>query len=461
MNSRGFSTTEALLAITIFGMLVTAIIGIILYGSASVKLSGDRARAVLIAEEGLEAVRSIRDSSYTNLTTGTHGIAQVGNKWVTNGAFDTTGIYKREIVVSDVDANRKQIISRVTWKQSEQNEGKIELNARFTRWPSNITISWANAGIDSSFNMPGTEDGTEVKTSGDYAYVIRSAGLPNFFIYDLSGPADPVLTSSMSLPGEVLTAIDIKDSYAYLTNTANTQELQIVNIGDPVNPTLTGTFDLPGEPNPRSVYVANSRAYIGRDNSPLYNEFQVVDVSNPAIPTLVGGADLLLGEINEIYVIGTTAYAATTYDLEEFAIYDMSNPLLIVKRPGINFSEGHDGLALHGKGSDILLSTGPFVHSISATTPLSPTLRSSLTMSWTITGITATDNYNYAMLSTVDTSGEFRVVSLANLSSLSLSKTVDVSGNNVLNGVAYNSKYDITLGVGSSDTQELMVFRPY
>src|ERR1041384_6828468 len=92
----GFSPVEVLLAATIFGMLVTAIVGAVIYGRNSTDGAGNRSRASLLAEEGLEAVRNIRDASYANLTDGTYGIAQSANQWALSGASDTSGIYTRQ-----------------------------------------------------------------------------------------------------------------------------------------------------------------------------------------------------------------------------------------------------------------------------------------------------------------------------------------------------------------------------
>src|SRR5688572_29868315 len=75
-SQQGFSVVEVLLAATVFGFLVTALIGAIVYGRASTAAAGDRARAVILAEEGVEAVRNLRDAAYANLTDGTYGLAQ-------------------------------------------------------------------------------------------------------------------------------------------------------------------------------------------------------------------------------------------------------------------------------------------------------------------------------------------------------------------------------------------------
>src|SRR6266542_3445211 len=83
----GFSPVEILLAATIFGFLTTAVIGAVVYGRISTANAGERARAVQLAEEGIEATRNIRDSAFANLpANGTYGLAQSSNTWTLAGA---------------------------------------------------------------------------------------------------------------------------------------------------------------------------------------------------------------------------------------------------------------------------------------------------------------------------------------------------------------------------------------
>lgn len=130
----GFSLVEILLAVSIFGLLVTALVGGLIYGQESTALAGERARAVLLAEEGLEAVRNIRDAGFTNLTDGPHGLAIAANTWTLSGTSDTTDIFTRSLVISSVDATRKLITSTVSWPQNPQRTGSVVLTTYLTYW---------------------------------------------------------------------------------------------------------------------------------------------------------------------------------------------------------------------------------------------------------------------------------------------------------------------------------------
>lgn len=139
--NKGFSAIEIILAASIIVLAITALVGALIYGRESTALAGERARATFLAEEGLEAARAIRNSSFANLINGNHGVAVLGSNWVFSGSSDTTDIYNRQISVSDLGTNRKQIISTVTWQQNSQRSGSVVLTSELASWQGAVTTS--------------------------------------------------------------------------------------------------------------------------------------------------------------------------------------------------------------------------------------------------------------------------------------------------------------------------------
>lgn len=132
----GFSLVEVILATSVFVLLATALVGSYLYGQESTMLAGNRAQAVLLAEEGLEAVRNIRDANFTNIANGTHGLAISGNQWNLSGSSDTNGIFTRSLTIADAGSNRKAVSCIVSWEQNPSRSGSVTLNTRMTSWLS-------------------------------------------------------------------------------------------------------------------------------------------------------------------------------------------------------------------------------------------------------------------------------------------------------------------------------------
>jgi len=134
-NQAGFSLVEIILASALFALLVTALVGVYLYGQESTALAGNRARATMLAEEGLEAVRNIRDAGFSNLADGTHGLAVSGNQWALSGTSDITDIFTRSLAISPGDdASRKQVTATVSWQQTPQRTGSAVLTTYLTAW---------------------------------------------------------------------------------------------------------------------------------------------------------------------------------------------------------------------------------------------------------------------------------------------------------------------------------------
>jgi hypothetical protein len=137
----GFSLVEVILSGSIFALFSTVLIGAYLYGQESAVLAGNRARAILLAEEGIEAARNIRDENFLNLTAGTYGLSVIDNKWSLSGSSDITGIFTRYLTISDIDQDRKSVASTVTWQQNPVRSGTVTIPTRLTYWRKAINQS--------------------------------------------------------------------------------------------------------------------------------------------------------------------------------------------------------------------------------------------------------------------------------------------------------------------------------
>lgn len=133
-DRRGFSVVEVLLASTVFALLATALIGAVIFGRESMATAGARGRAVLIAEEGLEAARNIRDNNFADLTDGNHGLVIAANQWLFSGTSDPIYPFTRQLTISTPSANHKQVVSTVTWQQTPTRTGTVALTTYLTNW---------------------------------------------------------------------------------------------------------------------------------------------------------------------------------------------------------------------------------------------------------------------------------------------------------------------------------------
>lgn len=132
--TKGFLIVEVLLASSLLIIAITAFVGAIIYSEESTSVAGGVSRASFIAQEGLEAVRNIRDESFGNLTDGNYGLLISSNQWILSGSSDTTDGYSRQINISTINSDRKQITSTVAWQQTAQRTGEVVLTTELSNW---------------------------------------------------------------------------------------------------------------------------------------------------------------------------------------------------------------------------------------------------------------------------------------------------------------------------------------
>lgn len=144
---KGFSLVEGVLAAGLLGIVVTALVGLFIYGQESTRVGGERMIAVFLAEEGMEAVRNIRDSAtgFGNIPAdSTYGLIVSGSPQIysLSGSSDTTPlspggveVYTRRIAITSLATpTRKKAVVTVTWDISPVRQGKVEIESHFTDW---------------------------------------------------------------------------------------------------------------------------------------------------------------------------------------------------------------------------------------------------------------------------------------------------------------------------------------
>jgi hypothetical protein len=455
-NVAGISLVEILLALSILVLLITVVAGALIYGNESAHLAGSRSQASSIAEEGLEAVRNIRDNNFTNLVDGTYGLAVSGNQWVFSGSSDTIDIFTRQIVISTVDTNTKQIVATVSWQENAQRSDSIILTSYLTNWIAAASLpSWANPLLESSLDLSANQDGNKIQVQGNYAYIARSNGNPSFSVVDITNPASPSEVGSLNLNG-IIYNLSVSGNYAYAVSSDNTREFQIVNITNPAAPSYVTSYDASGSSDSRGIFVVGTRAYFTKDlsSSP---EFFIMNITNPASPTLLGSLNLT-GTAYEVYVSGNYAYVASGSDTQELIVINVTNPAAPSVVGSYNLTGTSDAYTITGFGTTVVLgrSNGE-IRLFNVTTPASPTLMGTYTTTSVIRDIDLGISNTYVFMATSGSTYDLEIIDITNPGSITF-----VGGYNYLDlyGVAYHSVKDRAFAVGPDDSHEFFVFAP-
>lgn len=455
--NRGFSLVEVILASSVFVLLVTALIGAYLYGQESTSFAGSRARAVMLAEEGLEAMRSIHDSSFCDLTAGTYGLTTTGNQWNLSGSSDTIDIFTRQVIISSVDSKRKTVTSNVTWQQNPQRTGLVSIVTRLASWLSLGIGSWTNPVREAGMDLIGNDDGIKIQVSGDYAYLVRNDDV-NFYVIDISNPTCPTTSGSLSLNGP-LTNIAVSGNYAYISSHDNSQEVQIVDISSPTSPNLVGSFNAAGNANMLGIYTVGTNIYAVRDSS-SQAELYIVNASTPSAPSLTGSLELGSAG-NEVVILGNYAYVASSDNAQELQAIDVSVPTVPVLVGSLNLAGNQNSLSIAGFNSTITLGRADgLLHLINVSIPTIPVSLGSFNTTNDVNDISLGNSNTYAFMAVSANSAEFQIVDISVPASPTLVGDTDLVGNSPLNGVAHDAARDRVFGAGSANSEEFIVIAP-
>lgn len=461
-NKKGISVVEAVIATAVFSLIVASIMTSIFSANRIILVSGEKSRATFLAEEGLEAVRSIRDEglegSFESLSPGTYGLELINNRWTLTNSSDTTDIFSRSITISDIDTDHKEIVSTVIWQQDTLQADSVSLTTQLSNWMKRLDGDWLYPTQRATLNLPGNNNGIKIQTSGDHAFVVRDGGI-NFFVINVSNPSLPSVVSSLSLPG-ALSDIVLSGNYAYVTSNDNARELVVVNISNPSSPSIAGTFNNPGNQNATGVYVAGSLAYVTFDAN---NEFSLINISNPSSPSLISTLNLT-GRANEIIVSGEYAYVVSNDDSEELQVIDVSNPSSPAKVASLNLSGISDAKTVSLLEDTLLVGQGTTFHTVDIQTPETPILLGSISTSGNINDISLdfqkVENSTYAYVATDSNTMEFQVMDISSSQNPTLLGSLDIPSNNDLNGIGYDEENNHVFCVGDLNTEEFIVFGP-
>ena len=149
-SSNGQSVIEVIIAVAIFIIIEGSAVVTVLGSFLTSRQGEEETNATFLAIEGLDAVTSIRNQSWDNLTDGDHGLNSTLGVWSFSGTSDPpVGKYTRKITVGSVerdasgdivsgggtvDVDTKKVSSQVSWNFVPSKLTLVELTSYYTNW---------------------------------------------------------------------------------------------------------------------------------------------------------------------------------------------------------------------------------------------------------------------------------------------------------------------------------------
>lgn len=480
-SAGGFSLIEIMLGVGVFALLVTGIVGALVFSQHAKLVASQREQALRIAEEGIEAARNIRDESYSAVATGDNGLSTTSVRWNFSGTTDVIdALYTRIVTVAQVDNMRKNIIAEVTWPITDSRQGSVSLRSRLTNWRRQTSAGGAPT-LFCTYDLTAANSGSNVTDAisiaykSPYVYLARASSPGSeFFVFDVSNPAAPVLVGQLGLSGNP-NDLSALGNYVYIASSDNTQELQVIDISLASVPLLAATFDLTAANSGQGTVDGVSAVAASSIGDYLYfmraesggKELIVFNITTPTLPTIAGTLDIT-GGVEETAHQGNYLYAATADDSAELQVIDVTAPASPSLVGTLNLVSGND--ALDGKSIAANVNTvflgrkgsslAPEFYVIDATTPSSPTLTSTLDV-----GTLSLNSLDYAtttqlvfLVANSPTENDYYAIDVADLSNPALLTNLALIG--VPAKLVYGPQADKVFIASGADTEELECVAP-
>lgn len=388
LKKKAITIVEVVLSIGLFSIFSTSVFYVTLSAIDGDEKIEQSNKALLYAQEGLEAARQMRDRNFLLLTDGDHGLEMIDNEWrFIQAPEDIDGYYYRTVTVDDVyrdlngeiadsgvlDPDMKKISSRIDWTYKTVLPRSIELQTYLSDWrgddwletdcaefsagfftdtetietagppTDNCAIKLTLEEEESSFLVSANvgSHGRNVIVSGDYAYVAVNSNSYGLMIVDVSDPQNPSIVDEVNIGGKGM-AVGKIGNYVFVGVENKSKGLAVVNVSNPSNATLAKQLNIGGYGS--SVATNGSYIYVGLP-SPL--QLLAINVSSPTNPVIASSTSIP-GAIYNMKLVGAYLYAGLDYDWQGFRIFDISNPAVPTVASNLGLNEEVNAVETQG-----------------------------------------------------------------------------------------------------------------
>ena len=351
---KGFTLIEVLFSIVLMSGALSAILLSMSGQISQITASSQELEASALAEEGIEAARSIRDGDWEALAVGTHGLEFTAGTWLFSGSSDTFNDFTREVTVTEISTNERQVDVDVTWEGRNGQTRNYELSTVLGNW-RNLEESELGGTLDGDWHDPTFINnlidfgpgfrGIAVEVHGNYLYMAGHGSVTQadeLAIVDVSDPFNAFIRGSINI-GYGINEVAVTDDlqYAFVAYADKDAQLQVVDVSNVDNPVLVKSFKISGNRNKgRSLDLLGDTLYFGTEG-PDGNEFYVIDVSNPLNPIVLDGVQIG-NDVNDVMVGGGYAFLAADPQDREVSIVNVQDPDNIYVEAFVDLPAGND-----------------------------------------------------------------------------------------------------------------------
>jgi hypothetical protein len=197
-------------------------------------------------------------------------------------------------------------------------------------------------------------------------YTCVASGTNGFKIFEVTNPASPTLTKTVTTTAAYGVFTDVGEGYAanYAYVADGTSGMRVIHISTPGSASVAKTFAL-GSGTARGIFLRDTYAFVSAgslnasgENGKLY----IVNVSNPTSPSLAATVSTAGYGGGGVYVRGQYAFVACGTDGTKgiLQIYNVSNPSSPTLRATVNLPGGSCAYGVYVKGRYAYVAAGTY-----------------------------------------------------------------------------------------------------
>ncbi len=356
-----------MIALALFAIFLTAVGLALLTSHKGAIATTDRIHAIGLTETALEGTRGIRDRSFTELTTGPHGVrvgsGSLGMRWMFDGtSVRTVDGFSTSVTIESLSSSRVRATAATTWNHALGRSGSVVLATELHDWQSTKAIgSWTSPRLAGQYVASGTPLFNDVAVFGTYVFVSSetSSGGRGLYVFDVSNPASPTRIATAFDLGAAGGDMVIYGTTLYILTDSITQEIRAYDITSPTtfsSAALVATYNLAGSSRGRSLALSATTLLVGAAQDATEQELYTFDVSVPSAITLLGSTDDT-GVVQAIAARGSYAYIASGVDTSELRVASIVSPASpqMPSGSGANLTDVLDGQAIAVTGTAAVL----------------------------------------------------------------------------------------------------------
>lgn len=486
-RTRGFSTLEILIAMSVMFLVLGAVILVSFGNQTAIADSQTDAEALNFAQKLLEVELADARKDF-NL--------------VNSGATTSPDGFYTAVTTAELQSDylTKKVTVKVSWKGDHLRNQSVSLVGLITNFTNAVGANtcnstpdgdWKNPTLAASYDLAtligdttGVYSITDVDAYQGRLYVTAITNVPTkptFFIFNTStiaaGPIASIDTTGSTVSSGATAVAVAKNSsgqYAYVANGyaanfntctqgLNCSQLEVYNVTNSASPSFVYALKVPtvtssGQGAGNALSYRDGYVYLGLTaTGGQGDELQVIDVHTPASP-FVRSHSPIGNAVNSLFVKGLYAYVASP-NTQSLKVFDISNPNSIALSGG-NSGSGGNGKAIYAVGDSVYLGTaqgnGSLYKLFDASTPSSPAVTASKTFTASVDSIIVRDSLAFVLtksalqvLNATSTTAWSGAYTLPSQGSVLYEPTMDCEGNTLF--VASND---------STDHGKLYIFTP-